>query len=366
MSVDQELDSAQMDKTRTRRIIKTFTDGEIGPIEAARRLTYAADNPSRARTFLKARYTEQPKGKLLEEYGNISYLMGQFLDAEMAYLSAFFKYGDLHVANLISIGYPATVALVDDDRKILYIPIPKCASSTIKNFLSVGTSGETHGEQVHFRIGLQNTIVTPEDLTTRYAGYFKFAVVRDPIERVASYYYRNLVGSALKRDSYGRNVINGMGTEPSVDGVLRKYDGFRQYFLDFRHHTDPMAGYLAPFIGRDPELKIFTMGGVETIRKTLQDLYKKEMPELRVMASKGGSDDFTAAVAKLQPLKPKFAEDYAMFGDLLADPTVTKPTVMTEAVPDDQFGSWRPKASKAAEEKDGLLSRLAGKGFWRK
>ncbi|WP_171060820.1 sulfotransferase family 2 domain-containing protein [Poseidonocella sp. HB161398] len=324
-----------MKKNISNRIKNTYADGHISDVEAGRRLFFKAEDDAGAVEFLKARYLEAPRPMLLEELGNIHFQRGQLVEAEMAYTSALFRSGNLQSPNLIQLRYPAVAAHVDDAKKVLYIPSPKNASSTIKNYLSLCTGGEEHGEAIHFNMKVPRVLVTLEDMRTKYADYFKFAVIRDPVERVASYLSRNVEGGALERLAYGAGVCRDLSTKPCADEVAEKFDQFRQLFLDFRHHTNAQVYYLWPFIGNNSGLEIYTMGGVGTIRHKLQDLYGCELPELRSMSSGPASPEKSLMLERLAPLREHYQDDYHVFGEALQRADSPNPIVKCTA--------WRPK-----------------------
>lgn len=333
-----------MTSDKTKSIIAGFRKGNRSALTTAQRLYFVAENAPRARTLLRGEYSKTQQRELLEWLGNLYYQSGQTLEAEMAYLATLTKHRQIHAANLIALGYPAAAAMVDHKRKVLYIPIPKCASSSVKNFLAEAIVRQQMGEAVHREFNETNCIVTPAELTSLYRGYFKFAVIRDPLERVASYYSRNLRGGALKRKAFGQDQCLGLATEPDLSQFLADFESYFQQFLDFRHHVAPMVGYLWPFAGQDPEFKLFTMAGVGQLRADLSEIYGRDLAPQRAMASQSSPQEWQETLEALAPLREFYDEDYRAFGPALRAPLASGPLALDQKIPAPNEINWLPMA----------------------
>ncbi|SMR70624.1 Sulfotransferase family protein [Aliiroseovarius halocynthiae] len=248
--------------------------------------------------------------QLCEVYTNI----GDTLSAEAFSVFAEIKGKSVHVSHYINANVDRTMALVDDDRKILYIPMPKCGSSTIKNYFTFLTIGETFGEFVHFRHQHLNRWVTSRDLQSRYKDYFKFSVVRDPISRVVSYFQKNVVGGALRRDSKGQQAAQNLVTLPGPIHCAGLFHQYRSMFIDFRHHTDPMTGY----IGKNWKLldRVYTMSEIGEVRAELSKRYGTEIDDVRAMEhqeSPHSKDDVHSAFSQHREF---YKDDYDLLRKL--------------------------------------------------
>ena len=265
------------------------TEGDI--LACCRKLTHHHDSPESAVEVLKHYVSASPNNQRL--WSHLSdYLIatGEIDEAKSAAQTAIdCSNGHPHVKDLITAQVTASLAIVDDSRKLLFVSIPKCGSSTIKNFFTFCMFNESYGETVHFRHPEIYRLVHWDEFTTKYKSYFKFSVYRDPISRVFSYYKRNVyVDHSLVRDACGANKSNNLATKPGVLQALQNFHDYRRVFTDFRHHTDPITGYL----GEDVDIydRIFDISECDEIKKILSERYEKEIKISDSMVSKVSVD----------------------------------------------------------------------------
>ena len=83
--------------------------------------------------------------------------------------------------------------MIDNVHKVIFIHIPKCAGETIRKLL-----GEKEQELYDDQRGIERRHATAQQIRDFYTNgefdrYFKFAIVRNPYERmVSAYHYLNL------------------------------------------------------------------------------------------------------------------------------------------------------------------------------
>lgn len=282
------------------------------PFYAAANKTKFWDNDIPAAIELVLEEHERnPSAKSLELLGEYHINAGQNVVARALLNQCYREYGQLHITNLIFCKIPTTVALVDDDKKILYVALPKCASSTIKNYFTFARFGKTYGEQVHFNHGDMYRLVTAEDLATRYKDYYKFTVVRDPVSRLVSYFSSNISNKALRREAHGQQEFMGLSTTPGPVVVAQRFQQYRQMFIDFRHHTDPMTGYLR---NMRPLLDdICKMSDLPRIRERLSEAYGVTIADERSMTTKENFELLDICKREFAKLDEFYAEDYRAF-----------------------------------------------------
>ncbi|MCB2136828.1 MAG: sulfotransferase family 2 domain-containing protein, partial [Rhodobacteraceae bacterium] len=254
------------------------------PVEAAKRIMFLDQSIDGALDLLLEQYERAPSRYLLEVIGDFYAISGNLVAAQSVFKSLYYEKADLHVTNLIYAGLPATRALVDDKKKLLYIPIPKCGSSSVKNYFTAAIHGKTYGETVHFQHADLYRTVSADEIETRYGDYFRFALVRDPIKRLVSYYIRNVVGGSLRREAQHQAEFLKMPTRPGPRQFAFGFHQYRQMFKDFRHHTDPICGYLDPFQGKLD--RIYTMAEIGELREKLSEIYECNLEDDRSMVSK--------------------------------------------------------------------------------
>lgn len=304
-------------------ILDEVESGSLPAHRAARKLLYHSGDFQAAQQLARKTFKKRPKSHEHEEIGNLYLQAGNDFLARNTYLACLLLYGRLQTTNLLHADVPVARAFVDDERKLLYIPIPKCASSTIKNYLSYGLTGETHKEAVHRKMLEYYRFVTPADLKTRYADYFKFAVVRDPVDRVASFYSRNVTTGAIRRSAYQVRKFRGIPTKPTAEQFVDHFEEYRRYFLGVRHHTDKQIKYIHDFLEPETGLQVFGMGGVQTIHAKLNEAFGKEIADERFMVTDKKKEE-----KKRDPvwenLRESFKRDMTVFAPIInkeGDPT---------------------------------------------
>lgn len=282
------------------------------PFHAAANRTKFWDNDIEAAIELALEEQERnPTAKSLELLGEYHINAGRNVIARALLNDCYRQFGQLHITNIIFCQIPATVALVDDDKKILYVALPKCASSTIKNYFTFAKFGQTYGEQVHFNHGDMYRIVTAEDLATRYHDYYKFTVVRDPVSRLVSYFSSNISNKALRREAHGQQEFMGLTTTPGPVVMAQRFTQYRQFFIDFRHHTDPMTGYLRDM---QPHMtEICKMSDLPRIRERLSEAYGVAIPDERSMTTKDNFALLDICKREFGNLRDFYADDYNAF-----------------------------------------------------
>lgn len=281
---------------------------EIDYFEAVRRILYQENSTHHAIDLATEAYQSSRRRDLLTLLGDLYVIAGEALVAESIFRSAHSQGITQHITNLIYAGIPATVALVDESKKMLFVPIPKCASSTVKNYFSVALFGEYFGEMVHFQHPELYRIVTAEDLATTFRDYHRFAVVRDPISRLTSYFIHNIKSGSLAKEAFGRQEFMEYATRPGPRQVRKSFHAYRQLFKDFRHHTDPACGFLDPI--RSELDTIYQMSDLEELRHRIERTYGCELEDKRAMVSQPDADLKAELTEVFKALEPFYTKDY--------------------------------------------------------
>ena len=99
------------------------------------------------------------------------------------------------------------------DNKILFCHIPKCAGTTINAHL-VNNTDTNYVYYVHR--------ILKYDIN-KYVGYYKFAIIRDPIEKIVSvYFYQTSVINRLKAENSLSHYQE--GNWKRIDNLYKKYN----------------------------------------------------------------------------------------------------------------------------------------------
>ena len=284
---------------------------EISIGDAVRRIKFQDHSIAGALDLALEAYEREPDALLLETIGDLYVSSGQRVAAENIFKAMHAEGERIHVTNLIYAGIAATRALVDDDKKILFIAIPKCGSSTVKNYFTKAIYGHGYKETVHFQHPELYRIVTAEEMRTTYKDYFRFSIIRDPLDRLVSYFAGNVTRLSLRNEAMARLEFMGLPTKPGPRQFAMSFHQYRQFFKDFRHHTDPIHGYLDPF--RRVLDKIYGMDELPKIRKTLSDRYDCALEDDRSMVSKPEEQDKKVCAQAVKILKDWYGRDYTAY-----------------------------------------------------
>lgn len=294
---------------------RKLENNQVRPLEAAAKAKFRLEDFGFATEILSTAYQKEEDKLFLEGLGQIQLNLGNDVLARSLVRDAFRTFGTCHITNIILSEIAATIAIVDDSKKLLYIPMPKCGSSTVKNYFTQAMFGETYGELVHFRHPEIYRVVYPEELKTRYAKYMKFCVVRDPVSRVASYFLTNVAAGSLRREVAGENTFLGLRTNPGPLEVAKDFELFRSTFMDFRHHTDAMSGYVREML---PNLdRIYSISELGAVKELLEKRYAVSIPDQKSMVGSSDKEKTSATKKAFESTRDFYIEDYKIFGEFL-------------------------------------------------
>jgi hypothetical protein len=218
---------------------------------------------------------------------------------------------------------PGELALVGSDRsaftslkdqKLLYLHVPKCGSTTVKDMLYhvlTGQSGEGHShtlmqQQAPYRFLVRGA------LRENFADWFKFLVVRDPIARLRSYYRFNLCfTNDLAKEFGARDSYLGLALQPDYREFLQKLPRYRQVFRTLRAHTNA----LADIAGEDCGVYdwIGSVRNMADLRAALSEKTGVAIPAIHNFRSKDMAT-FTPDAALEDKVRATYARDYEAFG----------------------------------------------------
>ncbi len=212
-------------------------------------------------------------------------LLGDRLAARAILRNIVLKFGEPHIMDIIAARIPHTKAIVQDNLKLVYINIPKCGSSTLKDAVLVANQRELRGETSHFHVREFEKIIPFSALDGVYAGHTKLAVIRPPRDRLRSYFTKNVVeAESLVREAKGKETFYGLSTLPSYDAIVANFSAYRNIFDDFRHHTDSIVGYLGQEKKRYTH--IFDISETSQAIALLKELTGADIPVIHNMKSK--------------------------------------------------------------------------------
>lgn len=131
-------------------------------------------------------------------------------------------------------------------QEILYTPIPKNGSTTLKNHLArINNLPETINPHQFFdNPYFKSSRISKEDVSLAS----KILVLRDPLSRVKSYYNRNILQDLSLHDEIGSRKIKkifGLDLKPSLPFFIENLNLYAFCFHDVLHHTLPQSAYIS-------------------------------------------------------------------------------------------------------------------------
>ena len=200
-------------------------------------------------------------------------------------------------------------AVHSEVHKLLYFPVPKCACTSFINFMELLDGRQVKGEDIHRQ--KDQILLKFDDLRTTYSGYKTILIVRNPLERVRSFYHGNILNREyLVEDTKGKTSFYGLSTRPSYPEFLSKFDAYRRVFITVRNHTNPIVG----FGGKNASNydHIITIDEVSQLQTNIADKLGVETPIVHEM--KSGVEVVELSEEELA-LKSFYDADYAVYGD---------------------------------------------------
>jgi len=249
----------------------------------------AEENPEEAKAVLVGFLEDHDNPALWAKLAWVYRVLGEPLGARAILRNIVLKLDHPHIMDIIAAKVPYTKIIALDDLKVVYVNIPKCGSSSIKDAVLLANQRELRGETSHYHVREFEKIVPFTALDGEYGGYTKFTVIRPPRARLRSYVAKNIIeASSLVKEAHGRSSFYGLDTRPSYDTVLKRFAEYRNVFDDFRHHTDTTIGYLGLEKGRYTH--IFDVSETRKAIALLEGQGGAQMPAIHNMRSKGGDE----------------------------------------------------------------------------
>jgi len=195
-------------------------------------------------------------------------------------------------------------------QKILYFPLRKCGSTSLMNLMKIIAGEDVKGEEVHHE-DYKKTPIKLSEMARNYDGFFKFSVVRSPVDRLMSFYRGNIVArDQLMVEHGGATQFYGLPTKPDLGFFLENLTRYRQVFISVRDHTEPLTAS----IGTDPKLFDW-VGGLHQLPDLVAQLSAHtgvELPLLQEMATPNKTNEPTPVMP--EAVQALYAADYDVYG----------------------------------------------------
>lgn len=211
---------------------------------------------------------------------------------------------------------------------ICYYPVPKVANTSIKLGLYHLKTGEYFSPEISDDGAVRHihkVYKTPYFAEVSHAlhvNLIKFAVVRDPLDRLVSV-WRNRVAfhRELTFNKVGQEKFKALELTPNPDlnTFVDRLDDYRQISGSIKAHSDKMTDYL----GKDPTFfdLIFDIGSLDLLEKFLEIVSGQEthLPHEQTGGPKKSKSDLPENL--LKKLKTFYEEDYDLFGEAFGNRT---------------------------------------------
>jgi hypothetical protein len=149
--------------------------------------------------------------------------------------------------------------------------------------------------------------------------YFKFAVVRDPIERFLSAFANRVIyHGELSTKNLGQlsGALAGLKPNPSLSEFINDLDRYRAASWQIRHHTDPQISFIGPELQYYDEIFSF-----KELAKIPDVLKVAVGAEITLPHEQSGGPKLSAAELsnfEQQRIRNFYREEYRLFHDFFS------------------------------------------------
>lgn len=168
------------------------------------------------------------------------------------------------------------MAVVVDPHKLAYMPVPKAACSSVKAALAVVDPRVDHGREI---FAADPTVVHRIYPTLRfrrhrwvaYHDFFRFTVIRDPLQRLLSVYSDLVAGRDMIRTARSFKRGNpSLPSDPDPDFFFRHLDEYAALVSVIKHHALPQIVFTGPKLERFS--KVYRTAEIDALAADLSEL----------------------------------------------------------------------------------------------
>lgn len=182
------------------------------------------------------------------------------------------------------------ILISTDTFKLAYRPVPKIATTSVKAALAkidpeISTQNKTAAE-----IAKQSHELYP---TRRFGqarwhlakGFWRFAIVRDPLSRLLSLYTNRVVASNDLRNSAQLKKVGTLPIEPDPDYFFQNLSAYSEQVWNIRHHALPEVKFLGPDLSKFD--KVYP---INALPQLATDLSEKSGHDVKIPSSNSSSE----------------------------------------------------------------------------
>ncbi|MGK7919729.1 MAG: tetratricopeptide repeat protein [Trichodesmium sp.] len=198
---------------------------------------------------------------------------------------------------------------------LVYLPIPKCASTTLKYIFYSLKFNQKYSQPIEDIHQLWYSYTDVLESLQNLDNYFKFTVIRDPIKRLLSCYKNRVLHhkSLWLKSVRGKLENADLKLEPDINYFVENLENYFQISDAMIHHASPQNKY----IGKDLNTYdlICPIENLENLRQIISQKAKVEIefPRLQTGGPKITLQDLTEK--SLTKLIEFYAEDYQLLQD---------------------------------------------------
>jgi len=212
-----------------------------------------------------------------------------------------------------------------DAHKVAYMAVPKAACSSVKAALATldpHVSGETKACFETDVMAVHRLYPTRRHSAERWRGYrgwFRFTVVRDPLQRMLSLYTDLIAGRRILHDS--ANFQRGrapLPQDPGPDEFFLDLADYMQWASAVKHHALPMRLFTGPDL--DAYDRVYRTGELDELSDDLGRVTGRAVTVPRLNESRTRLDFAALRAETRAALRARLDPEYMFLGDYFAPP----------------------------------------------
>jgi hypothetical protein len=212
------------------------------------------------------------------------------------------------------------MAAISHRHRVVYFPIPKIATSSLKQLIYHLDAGRPYDRRVRRELGVPVHKMYPHQLKERWYPYFpaytSIVVVRDPITRLLSAYAERILETdalTKQRDLPARLTRKRLSAKPSLDEFVENIEAYRDLSGAVRNHTMPQSDHVGTFGTKiTHRLPIERIGEVPDIIRQATGV-KVSLPHARASGLKPKPSNLSPR--HFDKLVKLYEADYEMLGE---------------------------------------------------
>jgi hypothetical protein len=208
-----------------------------------------------------------------------------------------------------------------DAFKIAYVALPKAGCSSVKKALAGLDPWVAVPDRadVHTWHALYPTRRHSRGEWARYAGHFRFCVVRDPARRLMSCYTDIVRGRSALKDSPRVRASSGLPVDPDPDTFFSRLGRYRRKSSLVRHHVLGASVFLGATLAEDYD-RVYRTDELDALAEDLSRHTGERVSMPHANSSGGVLSLFDLQGRTIDRLRPLLEEEYGFLSDYYANP----------------------------------------------